>query len=85
MAVMICRPRRCGREGSVPPQPSRTLSFSDIPASYWAWAEVLRAAGLQIVNGYSNGVFLPESKAERCQAAAVLARALRLHRNAAGS
>lgn len=86
MAVMICRALDAvAGEGSVPPQPSRTLSFSDIPASYWAWAEVLRAAGLQIVNGYSDGVFRPESKAQRCQAAAVLARALRLHRNAAGS
>jgi len=86
MAVMVCRALEAlADETFTIPEPSRTPSFSDIPAGYWARQEVLRVAGLQIVNGYSDGVFRPESKAQRCQAAAVLARALRLYRNGASS
>lgn len=86
MAVMLCRALDAVAGGSfAPSQPARSVSFRDVPVSYWARAEVLRAAGWQLVNGYADGYFRPESKAQRCQAVAVLARALRLYRNGAGS
>ncbi|NLE74136.1 MAG: peptidoglycan DD-metalloendopeptidase family protein [Actinobacteria bacterium] len=86
MAVMVGRALDALEgEAFTIPEPSRTLLFSDIPPGHWAESEVLKVAGLKIVNGYSDGVFLPESEAQRCQAAAVIARALRLYRSGANS
>ncbi len=50
---------------TVPAEPSNDevkLKFSDLPREHWAYADVMAAAGLQIVNGFEDGTFLPEDE-----------------------
>lgn len=83
MAAMLARAAETlGIRGdqSLASNKGRPLAFSDVSQSYWARVEILRVAELGIMEGRSDGAFRPESKAERAQAVAVLARMLRLYR-----
>lgn len=53
-------------------------AFADVPADAWYAPAVRAAAAAGIVGGYGNGVFGPDAPVTREQAAAILARAMRL-------
>ena len=54
-------------------------SFSDVSSSYqWALPYIEACADAGIVNGYSDGTFLPAGSVTRAEAAAMIARALGL-------
>lgn len=48
---------------AVPSKPSNDtvkLKFSDLPQEHWAYADIMAATDLQIVNGFENATFAPE-------------------------
>ncbi len=50
---------------AVPKKPSRgevKLNFSDLTREHWAYADIMAAAGLQIVNGFEDATFAPEQE-----------------------
>lgn len=49
-------------------------SFSDVPASHWAFGEIERAVDSGIINGYSDGTFKPTNNVTYGHFAALLAR-----------
>jgi hypothetical protein len=53
-------------------------SFSDVPATYWAFGfvEAVRAHG--VVAGYADGTFRPANEATRSQLSRMLSTALQL-------
>jgi hypothetical protein len=52
--------------------------FNDINAKFWAKTEIEYLASRDIITGYPEGNFKPESKLSRAHAAVLLARALKL-------
>ena len=52
--------------------------FKDVKADYWAKAEIKYLNEKNIINGYTDGYFLPDSNLTRVHAAVLLARTLNL-------
>ncbi|HWO98321.1 MAG TPA: S-layer homology domain-containing protein [Bacillus sp. (in: firmicutes)] len=57
-------------------QGTKSFSFSDVPASYWAYPYIAKLAENDITTGYSDGTFKPKNNVTRAQFAAFTARAL---------
>ena len=51
-------------------------SFSDVPTSNWAWAQIQACVKAGIVQGYSNGTYGPTGVVTRGQMAVFISRAL---------
>ena len=51
-------------------------SFSDVPTSDWAWAQIQACVKAGIVQGYSNGTYAPTGVVNRGQMAVFISRAL---------
>lgn len=72
MAALILR--ALGKpEGNYDPNP-----FTDVPADYWAAAQIAGAAKLGIIRGGSDGLFRPNDSVTYPQAVAMILRALNL-------
>ena len=61
------------------------LTFHDVPASSWAYPDVVLLSSAGAMHGEQDGLFLPAGSVSREQAAATLARALDLPAAALGS
>ena len=59
------------------PNKSQSVKFSDIKSNYKYMAELKKAVGNGIINGYDDGKFYPYRNATRAQAASMIMRALR--------
>lgn len=59
------------------PDKSQSVKFSDIKSGYKYMAELKKAVGNGIINGYDDGKFYPYNNATRAQAASMIMRALR--------
>lgn len=57
------------------PTAQAASSFSDVPASHWAYQAISNAADKGIAAGYENGTFQPSGQVTYAQFAAFLARA----------
>ena len=53
-------------------------SFSDVADTHWGVPYIEACADAGIVNGYTDGTFLPSSNVTRAEAATMIARALGL-------
>lgn len=86
MAAMLCRAAGLDQEvaeaTAAPVLEMRV--FTDVPQDYWASPDIAAAYGAGLVSGGSDGRFRPEETTTRAQAAAVIARALRLQEGSAG-
>ncbi len=86
MAAMLCRAVGLDQEvaetTAAPVLEMRV--FTDVPQDYWASPDIAAAYGAGLVSGGSDGRFRPEETTTRAQAAAVIARALRLQEGSAG-
>jgi hypothetical protein len=51
-------------------------SFSDVPATFWAWKQIEAAAAAGVVQGYPEGDYQPTSTVTRDQMAVFIARAM---------
>lgn len=56
--------------------------FTDVPQSHWANAYITHIASLNIINGYSNGTFRPDSPLNYYQGITMLVRAFGLREEA---
>jgi len=70
LAKIVVKAR--GYDRSTPSNPT----FSDVPASYWAYGYIEQAAALNILGGYSNGTFGPGIQTQRDQLSKTLYNAL---------
>ena len=52
-----------------------SAQFSDVPGTYWAYAEIGEAVSKGITNGYSDGTFKPGNSVTNAHFSAFLARA----------
>ncbi len=72
----IAEPRgEVGLEGYTPPD---TPTFNDLPSDHWAYPYVEYAAENGVVQGYTDGSYLPNRKMTRSQMAVYVARAFDL-------
>lgn len=76
MATFIAR-AVAGGDSSVPVGPS-SPSFSDVPASFWAYKYIEFLNKLGIASGYSGSTYKPSSEVTRDQMAVFLSRAVGL-------
>lgn len=53
-------------------------AFSDIPSTYWAWAEIQSLVQENVVQGYPDGTFRPEMPVTRAEFAKMIVAALPL-------
>jgi hypothetical protein len=74
MAVYLARALAGGDE-AVPDGPSQP-TFSDVPASHWAFRQIEYAHSRDVVEGYPEGLYCPEQVVDRGQMAAFVARAM---------
>jgi hypothetical protein len=51
-------------------------SFSDVPATFWAWKQIEAAVAHGVVQGYAGGTYQPTWQVTRDQMAVYIARAL---------
>jgi hypothetical protein len=58
----------------LPLQRPRVPTFSDVPATFWAFSSIETAAKAGLVKGYPNGLFLPNVYLTRAETAALLFR-----------
>ena len=58
--------------------PSVDAAFTDVPTSQWYAKSIEKLAKYDIITGYEDGSFKPQSYVTRAQAATILANALRL-------
>ncbi|MHB8868273.1 MAG: S-layer homology domain-containing protein [Thermoleophilia bacterium] len=86
MATMLCRALGLDQAvlaaTAVPPLEFRV--FTDVPQDYWASLDIAAAYDAGLVAGGNDGRFRPEETTTRAQAAAVIARALRLQEGRSG-
>lgn len=68
LAVMLCA-------GLAAPAMAAGTSFTDVPSSHWAYAEIQSAVSDGITTGYSDGTFKPTASVTYAHFAAFLARA----------
>ena len=52
--------------------------FPDVSTNHWAYDSIDKLSNAKIINGYSNGTFVPEKQVSRAEAAKILANALKL-------
>ncbi len=74
MAVFVAR-ALAGGDSSVPAGPA-TAHFSDVPTNYWAFKYVEYAYSQNIVGGYADGSYGPETNVDRGQMAVFIARSI---------
>jgi PKD repeat protein len=74
MAVFIAR-AVAGGEDMVPTGPA-VATFSDVPASFWAYDQVEYCAANNIVTGYGDGTYRPNLDVTRGQMAVFIARSI---------
>src|SRR5680860_893343 len=48
--------------------------FPDVPATHWAYSNIMKLAGQGVILGYEDGTFGPEDNITRAQAAAMMDR-----------
>lgn len=86
MAAMLCRALGLDQAAGVATEaPALEMRvFSDVPQDYWASLDIASAYSAGLVSGGSDGRFRPEETTTRAQAAAVIARALRLIEGGSG-
>lgn len=77
ISVMICR--MLGESENLP---VNGALFSDMPASVWCNGHVTKAVSLNIINGFADGTFRPNSIVSYNQAIAMLLRAFGLREEA---
>lgn len=56
------------------PDPDTAQRFSDVPASFWSYEQIQRAAELGLISGYANGSFRPNASVTRGQFVTMLWR-----------
>ncbi|WP_072337222.1 S8 family serine peptidase [Paenibacillus sp. UNCCL117] len=54
----------------------RSLAFTDLPASHWAYAYIAKAAQAGIIDGYPDRSFAPDQPVTRMEMTAMLARSM---------
>ncbi|WP_162920122.1 S-layer homology domain-containing protein [Paenisporosarcina cavernae] len=57
------------------PTQALAAGFSDVPTNHWAYASIDKLTKQNILNGYTNGTFLPSKPVTRAEAALIIARA----------
>lgn len=88
MATMLCRALESGgadRSSAAVNANPDARPFQDVPADYWATADIVTAQSLGLIAGGADGCFRPEDTTNRAQAVTVIARALRLVGEGSGS
>lgn len=68
LAVMLCA-------SLAAPAMAAGTSFTDVPGSYWAYADIRSAAGKGIITGYADGTFKPAGTVTNAQFLTMIARA----------
>ena len=68
LALVLCM-------GISVPALASSQQFTDVPASFWAYTEIMTAAQKGITGGYADGTFKPGSSVTNAHFAAFLARA----------
>ena len=68
LALVLCM-------GISVPALASSQQFTDVPASFWAYTEIMTAAQKGITGGYDDGTFKPGSNVTNAHFAAFLARA----------
>lgn len=68
LALVLCM-------GISAPALASNQQFTDVPASFWAYTEIMSAAQKGITGGYADGTFKPGSSVTNAHFAAFLARA----------
>jgi len=63
-----------------PAESAATVQFSDVKAESWYYKDVILAASLGYINGYSDGRFGPDDPVSRQDAATIISRFLNLHK-----
>lgn len=53
-----------------------TKSFTDVPATYWAYPSISSASAYGIISGYEDGIFKPNAYATRAQGIVIIYRAM---------
>jgi hypothetical protein len=74
MAVFFAR-ALAGGDAAVPIGPAQA-TFSDVPATHWAFRHIEYAVSRGIVGGYEGGVYHPEFTVDRAQMAVFVARSI---------
>ncbi len=87
MAAMLCRALGLDEQVAAAAATPVTESqvFEDVAQDYWAAPEISAAYVAGLVSGGTDGFYRPEDSTKRAHAAAVIARALRLREDGAGS
>lgn len=67
VAIIIVRARNWPRT-----TPTNGPTFTDVPASYWAYTPIETAVHLGVINGYGNGLFGPDDTSTRDQLAKII-------------
>ena len=80
LAVALAR-ADAGSEAAVPAGPAAP-SFTDVPTDYWAYKHIEYLKSKDIVAGYQDGTFRPDTISQRWTIAVALARAKGLDLNA---
>lgn len=65
-----------GKQGEVESAKKKFLNFSDVLSSHWGYGYVKLASDNNIVNGYTDGKFLPDGNVTYAEATAMVIRAL---------
>ena len=68
LALVLCM-------GISAPALASNQQFTDVPASFWAYTEIMSAAQKGITGGYADGTFKPGSSVTNAHFCAFLARA----------
>ena len=58
------------------PQQTLAAGFKDVPTSHWAYQSITKLTNANIINGYSDNTYKPETHVTRAQAAKILAYAI---------
>lgn len=78
LALVLCM-------GISVPALASSQQFTDVPASFWAYTEIMTAAQKGITGGYDDGTFKPGSNVTNAHFAAFLARAFYANEYTEGS
>lgn len=65
-----------GEEENVEAAKKKYLDFSDVLSSHWAYGYIKVASDNKLVNGYTDGTFLPQGNVTYAEATAMVIRAL---------
>jgi hypothetical protein len=80
MAVFVARSvaRPTGEAGLEGYEPPESPTFTDVPTGFWAYKWIEYVAGRNIVTGYSDGTYRPDSACTRDQMSVYMKRAFEL-------